>query len=77
MLVRIAVVALALIGLVTIIAGVKRRRIINHLTGRTPEEARQIVVDKASPRVGPERAERIADRVVAKLDEHGLLADAA
>jgi hypothetical protein len=77
MLIRVAVVLLAVIGLLAIVAGVKKRRIIDHLSGRTPEEARQIVVDKASPRVGPEKAERIADRVVAKLDEHGLLADAA
>lgn len=73
MLVRIAFVALALVGLAAVLAGVKKRRIINHLSGRTPEDARQIVFDKASQKVGPEKAEKIADRVVEKLDAQGLL----
>lgn len=77
MLVRIIVIALAVIGLATVLAEIKRRRIVNYLSGRTPEEARQIVVEKASPRVGAERAEMIADRIVAKLDADGLLVEAA
>ena len=74
---RTILVVLALLALVALVMGAKRRRIMAQLSGRTPEEARQFVIDKASPRVGPERAERIADRVVARLDARGMLARAA
>ena len=77
MLFRLLIIGLAAVGLAAIVVGVKKRRIINYLSGRTPEEARQIVVEKVSPRVGQEKAEKIADRVVARLDANGLLAEAA
>ena len=52
----------------------KRRKIINHLSGKTPSEARALIVAKASQKAGAERAEAIADRLVSKLETKGVLA---
>ena len=63
-------------GLVAMLlsAAVQKCRIMHHLSGKTEAEARDAIVAKATPKVGPEKAGAIADRIVARLAERGLLA---
>ncbi len=65
----IPIVALLVVG-----KAMKRRRIVQYLSGKTPTEARALIVEKASDRTTDEKASAIADRVVAKLDAKGVLA---
>ena len=46
MLVRIAVVALAIVGLFALVGAMKKRQIIKHLSGKTPEEAHDALEDE-------------------------------
>ena len=62
---------------IPLLGAAKKRRIVRYLSGKTEEEAREIIVAKATPRVGPEKAEEIADRMVARLAAHGHLAQPA
>ena len=66
-------------GLVAIplLGAAKKRRISRSLSGKTEAEAREMIVAKATPRVGPEKASEIADRMVARLAAHGYLAEPA
>ena len=71
---RIILPVLALLGLAK---GTKRRRIINHFSGKTPQEARTIIVERVSRRTDDTaKADAIADRIVAKLSDRGILAPA-
>lgn len=70
-------ILLPILGLVVVAKGAHRRRVVRHLSGRTPDEARQIIIDKATGRVGRDRAEEIADRLVARLEGAGRLTTTA
>ncbi|MEM7274871.1 MAG: hypothetical protein AAF547_17440 [Actinomycetota bacterium] len=61
-------------GLLFVAAVGKRRRMVSRLSGKTPSEVRAIVHAKAASRTGSEKADAIADRVVAKLEARGVLA---
>lgn len=71
---------LAVVGAATLLAGVaakaKKRSIIRRFRGATPEEARARIVEYATKRTGDAtKAEHIADRMVARLQARGVLAD--
>lgn len=71
---------LAVIGAATVVAGAvaraKKRSIIRRFAGATPDEARARIVEYAAERTGDATtAEHIADRMVARLRAHGVLAD--
>ena len=71
---RIIIPVFVLLGLAK---GAKRRKIINHLSGKTPEEARAVVRERAARRISdPAKVDALADRVVAKLSDRGLLTSA-
>ena len=59
---------------IPLLGAAKKRRIIAHLSGKTETEARELILAKATPRVGAERAEAIADRIIARMSAHGRLA---
>ena len=62
---------------IPLLGALKKRRIIGHLSGRTEQEARDIILSHATPRVGREKAETIADRIVTGMTQHGLLNEPA
>ncbi|MEO0492341.1 MAG: hypothetical protein AAF081_02880 [Actinomycetota bacterium] len=71
---------LAVVGAATVLAGAaataKKRSIIRRFRGATPDEARARIVEYATKRTGDaEKAERIADRMIARLQARGVLAD--
>lgn len=71
---RIILPVLAFLGLAK---ATKRRKVVNRLSGKTPDEAHALIVNKVSKRTANEaKANAIADRLVAKLDQKGILADA-
>ncbi|NND83772.1 MAG: hypothetical protein HKN46_01335 [Acidimicrobiia bacterium] len=55
----------------------KKRHIVEHLSGKTEEEARAVILAKATPKVGEEKANHIADRIVERLSAAGRLAPSA
>lgn len=59
---------------IPVVGAAKKRRIIGHLSGKTETEARELILAKATPRVGPEKAEAIAERIIAQMSAHGRLA---
>ena len=59
---------------VPVLAALKKRHMLHHLSGMTEAEAREAIVTRATPRVGAEKAEHIADCMVARLAHHGRLA---
>ena len=59
---------------IPLLAAVKKCRIMQHLSGKTEAEARDVIIAKATPKVGPEKAGAIAGRIVARLAVRGLLA---
>lgn len=71
---RTLLILLALVGVVALVGAAKRRSMVDYLAGKTPTEAREMIVAKATPRAGEEKANLIADRVVEKLEARGVLA---
>ncbi len=61
-------VAIPLVGLA------KKRRMLRYLSGKTEDEAREMILAKATPRFGAEKASHIADQIVARLAADGRLA---
>ncbi len=73
---------LSLVGFAVIAAAIaaviRRRAIADYLTGMDRDEARAKIIERTEPRMGAERAEEIADKVIERLDAAGKLAtDAA
>ncbi len=60
---------------IPLLGALKKRQIIRHLTGKTGQEAREMILSRATPRVGPDNAEAIADRILTRMAGHGLLAE--
>ena len=78
--ITITVRLLAVVGAATLLAGVaakaKKRSVIRRFEGATPDEARTRIVEYATKRTGDAaKAEHIADRMVARLQARGVLAD--
>ena len=59
---------------VPLIGVAKKRRILRYLSGKTEVEAREMILAKATPRFGAEKAGHIADQIVARLAADGRLA---
>ena len=74
--IRTIVLTLGALTLLGAIAGAaKKRHIVRRFEGKTPSEARAAVLEYATRRTGdPERAAHIADRVVERLQQRGVLA---
>ena len=54
----------ALVVVAIVVAVVKRRAVVDYLSGLSEEEIRAKVMEKAEPRLGAEAAAGIADKVV-------------
>ena len=60
---------------VPVLGALKKRQIVKHLAGRSEAEARELIIAKATPRVGADKAQAVADKIVTRMNEHGLLAE--
>ena len=75
--VRRLAIAAGLIATLGALAGrAKKRHIVQRFEGKTPAEAHEAILAYATRRTGdPEKAAHIADRVVDRLQQRGVLAE--
>lgn len=64
----------AVLVAIPLLAVAKKRRILQYLSGKTEDEARAMIVAKATPKFGAEKASHVADRIVTRLAAEGRLA---